>query len=83
MCVRKPRPNPLGFSVMFSHSSYSGDEADDVIAVTVAAIGALSMPYNNTIRNFQMGNTEGYEVDLASDSESFVVKFNPVDSHAG
>ena len=34
---------------MFNDSSYSGDEADGVIAVTVIATGESPVPYNVTI----------------------------------
>ena len=52
MCICKPRPTPSpshNFTVMFNASSYSGDEADGVIAVTVVATGVSPEPYNVTI----------------------------------
>ena len=58
VCICKPRPTPistptpspfLNFTVIFNASTYSGDEADGVIAVTVCATGVSPEPYNVTI----------------------------------
>jgi len=76
MCVCKPRPNPLGFSVMFNDSSYSGDEADGVIAVTVVATGVSSTPYNVTITPSELDPVSARELFDYS-NETIVVTFNP------
>ena len=75
MCVCKHRPNPLGFSVMFSDSSYSGDEADGVIAVTVVATGVSSTPYNITITPSEFSPVSATLFDYSNDT--IVVTFNP------
>ena len=76
MCVCEPRSNPLDFSVMFSDSSYSGAEADGVIAVTVVATGTSSMPYNVTIASSELSPVSASEVfDYFNDT--IVVTFNP------
>ena len=51
MCICKPRSisSSHNFTVMFNASSYSGDEADDVIAVTVIVTAESPVPYNVTI----------------------------------
>jgi len=76
MCICKPRPNPLGFSVMFNDSSFSGDEADGVIAVTVVAAGVSSTPYNVTITPSELDTVSATELfDYSNDT--IVVTFNP------
>ena len=76
MCLCKPRPNPLGFTVMFSNSSYSGDEADGVIEVTVVATGTSSSPYNVTITPSELDLVSARELfDYSNDT--IVVTFNP------
>ena len=61
---------------MFSDSSYSGDEADGVIEVTVVATGTSSMPYNVTITPSELDPVSAREFfDYSNDT--IVVTFNP------
>ena len=76
MCVCKPGPNPPGFSVMFNDSSFSGDEADGVIAVTVVATGVSSTPYNVTITPSELDPVSARELFDYS-NETIVVTFSP------
>ena len=66
-----------GSTVMFNdHSSYSGDEADSVIAVTIVATGVSSVPYNVTITPSELVPVSAREVfDYSNDT--IVVTFNP------
>ena len=77
MCICKPRPTPpsLNFTVMFNASSYSGDEADDVIAVTVVATGVLPFPYNVTITPSEIVPVSASELSDYS-NDTVVVTFN-------
>ena len=61
---------------MFNDSSYCGDEADGVIAVTVVATGVSSMPYNVTITSSELIPASAKELfDYSNDT--IVVTFNP------
>ena len=61
---------------MFNDSSFSGDEADGVIAITVVATGVSSMPYNVTITPSELIPVSAREVfDYSNDT--IVVTFNP------
>ena len=61
---------------MFNASSYSGDEADGVIAVTVVATGVSSLPYNVTITLSELLPVSARELfDYSNDT--MVVTFNP------
>ena len=65
-----------GFTVMFNDSSYSGAEADGVIAVTVIATGELPFPYNVTITpSEQVPSSANGSSDYSNDT--IVVTFNP------
>ena len=65
-----------GFTVMFNASSYSGDEADGVIAVTVMATGVSPFPYNVTITPSELLPVSARELfDYLNDT--IVVTFNP------
>ena len=76
MCVCKSRHNPLGFSVMFNDTSYSGDEAEGFIAITVLATGVSSTPYNVTITSLELFPVSARELfDYSNDT--IVVTFNP------
>ena len=79
MCICKPRPTPPSpkfTTVMFNASSYSGDEADGVIAVTVVATGVSSLPYNVTITPSELLPVSARELyDYLNDT--IVVTFNP------
>ena len=79
MCICKPRPTPspfLNFTVMFNASSYSGDEADGVIVVTVVATGVSPFPYNVTITPSERLPVSARELyDYLN--ETIVVTFNP------
>ena len=80
MCICKPPPTPpppppLNFTVMFNASSYSGDEADGVIAVTVVATGVSPEPYNVTITPSELLPVSARELfDYLNDT--IVVTFN-------
>ena len=78
-----PSPSPNQFlppttsiTVIFNASSYSGDEADGVIAVTVVATGVSPEPYNVTITPSEHVPTS---VSGLSDysNDTIVVTFNP------
>ena len=84
MCICSPRPTlspptttpTPGFTVMFNDSSYSGAEADGVIAVTVVATGVSSVPYNVTITPSELVPVSARELfDYSNDT--IVVTFNP------
>ena len=61
---------------MFNASSYSGDEADGVIAVTVVATGVSPEPYNVTITPSELLPVSARELfDFSNDT--IVVTFNP------
>ena len=78
MCICKPRPitSSHNFTVMFNANSYSGDEADDVIAVTVVATGESSVPYNVTITPSELLPVSARELfDYSNDT--IVITFNP------
>jgi len=61
---------------MFNDSSYSGAEADDVIAVTVVATGISSLPYSATITPSEILPVSAREVfDYSNDTID--VTFNP------
>jgi len=74
-----PTPSPTpppGFTVMFNDSSYSGDEADGLIAVTVVATEVSSLPYNVTITPSEIVPVSAKELfDFLYDT--IVVTFNP------
>ena len=75
MCICKPPPTPPTFTVMFNASSYSGDEADGVIAVTVVATGVSPEPYNVTITPSELLPVSARELfDYLN--ETIVVTFN-------
>ena len=75
MCVCKRRPNPLGFSVMFNDSSFSGAEEDGIIAVAVVATGTSSLPYNVTIAPSELDMVSAKECfDFPNDT--IIVTFN-------
>ena len=85
MCICKPRPTPpptpsptppIGFSVMFNDSSYSGCEADKVIAVTIVATGVSSKPYTVTVIPSELVPPNATEV-LDFSKEPIEVTFNP------
>ena len=61
---------------MFNASSYSGDEADGVIAVTVVATGVSSLPYNVTITPSEHLPVSAREL-LDYSYDTIVVTFNP------
>ena len=75
-----PPPTPfLNIAVMFNASSYSGDEADGVIAVTVVATGESPVPYNVTITPSQLLPVSAREsFDYSNDT--IVVTFNTGDT---
>ena len=61
---------------MFNVSSFSGDEADGVIAVTVVATGVSSVPYNVTITTLELIPVSARELfDYSNDT--IEVTFNP------
>ena len=61
---------------MFNESSYSGDEANGVIAITVVATGVSSMPYNVTITPSELDPVSARELfDYSNDT--VIVTFNP------
>ena len=61
---------------MFNDSSFSGDEADGVIEVTLVATGVSSIPYNVTITPSELIPVSAREVfDYSNDT--IVVTFNP------
>ena len=60
---------------MFNDSSFSGDEAGGVIAVTVIATGVSSMPYNVTITPSEVFPVSATLFDYSNDT--IVVTFNP------
>ena len=65
-----------GFTVMFNDSSFSGDEADGVIPVTIVATGVSSVPYNVTITPSELIPVSARELfDYSNDA--IVVTFNP------
>ena len=61
---------------MFNASSYSGAEADGVIAVTVIATGVLPFPYNVTITPSEIVPVSASELSDYS-NDTIVVAFNP------
>ena len=61
---------------MFNDSSYSGAEADGVIAVTVVATGVLPFPYNVTITPSEIVPVSASELSDYS-NDTIVVTFNP------
>ena len=65
-----------GFTVMFNASSYSGAEADGVIAVTVVATGVLPFPYNVTMTPSEHVPTSASGLSDYS-NDTIVVTFNP------
>ena len=72
-----PSPSPsLNITVIFNASSYSGDEADGVIAVTVVATGESPVPYNVTITPSELANVSAREL-FDYFNETIVVTFNP------
>ena len=75
--IFNPSPTPpAGFTVMFNDSSYSGAEADGLIAVTVVATGVSSLPYSTTITPSETVPVSAREVfDFLNDT--IVVTFNP------
>ena len=81
-CVCKARPTlplptpSLNFIVMFNASSYSGNEADGVIAVTVVATGESPVPYNVTITPSKLLPVSAREL-LDYSNDTIVVTFNP------
>ena len=60
---------------MFNASSYSGAEADGVIAVTVVATGVSSLPYNVTITPSELAVVSAREL-LDYSNDTIVVTFN-------
>ena len=61
---------------MFNESSFSADEADGLIPVTLIATGVSSMPYNVTITPSELIPVSAREVfDYSNDT--IVVTFNP------
>ena len=58
---------------MFNDSSYSGAEADGVIAVTVVATGVLPFPYNVTITPSPVAASEWSDYS----NDTIVVTFSP------
>ena len=81
-CVCKARPTlppptpSLNFTVMFNAISYSSDEADGVIAVTIVATGESPVPYNVTItpsEHVPVSARESFDYL----NEIIVVTFNP------
>ena len=77
MCICKPRPTPpRNFTVMFDADSYSGDEADGIIVVTIVATGVASEPYTVAVTPSELANVSARELyDYLSDT--IVVTFNP------
>ena len=81
MCRCKPRPikpakPTLNFTVMFNDSSYSGAEADGVIAVTVIATGVSPEPYTIIITPSELFPVSAREVfDFSNDTTE--ITFNP------
>jgi len=70
-----PTPPP-GFTVMFNDSSYCGNEADGLIAVTLVATGVSSLPYNVMITLSEIVPVSAKKVfDFLNDT--IVVSFNP------
>ena len=61
---------------MFNDSSYSGAEADGVIAVTVVATGVLPFPYNVAITPSEIVPVSASELSDYS-NDTIVVTFNP------
>ena len=61
---------------MFNASSYSGAEADDVIAVTVVATGESPVPYNVTIIPSELLPVSA-SVLFDYSNDTIVVTFNP------
>ena len=82
-CVCKPRPTlppptlSLNVTVLFNASSYSEDEADGVIAVTVIATGESPVPYNVTITPSELANVSARELFDYLDETIVVTLFNP------
>ena len=63
---------------MFNDSSYCGDEADGVIAVTVVATGESSLPYTVTITPIELDPVSASELfDYSNDT--IEITFNPGD----
>ena len=62
--------------MILNNSSYSGAEADGVIAVTVIATGESSVPYNVTITPSELLPVSARELFDYS-NETIVVTFNP------
>ena len=76
MCICKPPSPSLNFTVMFNANSYSGDEADGVIAVTVIATGVSSEPYTVAITPSERLPVSARELfDYLN--ETILVTFNP------
>ena len=69
-------PSPSGLTVMFNDSSFSGDEVDGVIAVTIVATGVSSVPYNVTITPSEHIPVSAREMFDCS-NDTIVVTFNP------
>ena len=62
--------------MIFNESSFSADEADGLIPVTLVATGVSSMPYNVTITPSELIQVSAREVfDYSNDT--IVVTFNP------
>ena len=62
--------------VMLNTSSYSRDEADGVIAVTIVATGESLVPYNVTITPSELANVSAREL-FGYLNDTIVVSFNP------
>ena len=65
--------------MVFNDSSYSGAEADGVIAVTVVATGESSVPYNVTITPSELVPVSAREM-LDYSNDTIEVTFNPGDT---
>jgi len=61
---------------MFNDSSYSGAEADGLIAVTVVATGVSSLPYNATITPSEIVPVSTRE-EFDYSNDTIEVTFNP------
>ena len=74
-----PSPLPYNFTVMFNDSSYSGDETDGIIEVTVVATGTSSVPYTVTITPSELVPVSARELfDYSNDT--IVLTFFPGDT---
>ena len=69
-------PPTTSITVIFNASSYSGDEADGVIAVTVVATGVSPEPYNVTITPSEHVPTSASGLSDYS-NDTIVFTFNP------